>query len=161
MSPAVKSLEPTLFSVLSVSMIEPILKSVLTGQAPATLEWKNTPRTRIKKQAKTGVIHVYMYIYLSYIAEASRASPKNYKKSEIGKVRVSTVYKLCCCKSRQKSRLNFRFSAVLGWDPNTIKPGDYMAEGDYPNLTTYCDKANFTHASSKALNITHKRVEPR
>ena len=56
--------------VVVVLTLTRITKSVVTGQAPATLEWKNTPG---KKQSKPKVLHVHI------LAEASHASAKKYK----------------------------------------------------------------------------------
>ena len=54
--------------VLAVALVltlTPLIKSVITGQAPVTLELRNPPGIQI---AQTKVIHVYL------IAEASHAS---------------------------------------------------------------------------------------
>ena len=49
-----------------------IIKSVVTGQAPVTLEWRNTPRKNT--QTKTKVVHAYI------IADATNASARKILK---------------------------------------------------------------------------------
>ena len=50
---------------------------MVTGQAPATPEWRDTPGKK-HKQTKSGTRIVYI------IADAMLASARKYKKSEIG-----------------------------------------------------------------------------
>ena len=57
--------------VVVVLTLTRIIKSVVTGQAPSTLEWKNTPGKNTSKQK---VVHAYI------IAKAIHASAKKYKK---------------------------------------------------------------------------------
>ena len=47
-----------------------IIKSVVTGQAPVTLEWRNTPG----KKHKPKVVHAYI------IADAIHAPDRKYEK---------------------------------------------------------------------------------
>ena len=60
--------------VVVVFTLTRIIKSVVTGQAPVTLEWRNTPGK--KTQSKPKVVHAYI------IADAIHASARKYK-SEI------------------------------------------------------------------------------
>ena len=55
-----------------------IVKSVVTGQAPVTLEWENTPGKRTN-QTKSGT-----YTHVDIIAEAIHASGSKNIKNEIG-----------------------------------------------------------------------------
>ena len=54
--------------VVVVLTLTRIIKSVVTGQAPVTLEWRNTPRK--KTQTKPKVVHAYI------IFDATNASAR-------------------------------------------------------------------------------------
>ena len=57
-----------MIEVVVVLTFTRIIKSVVRGQAPVTLEWRNTPRE--KTQTKRKVVHAYI------IADANKASAR-------------------------------------------------------------------------------------
>ena len=65
--------------------------SVVTGQAPVSLEWKNSPRTRGNTPAHQKLYTAYIYIYI--IAEAIHAAAK---KVLIEKMMISEVSPSIC-----------------------------------------------------------------